>query len=155
MYVSGLEFSRAAAASHKVEKGKKGRDFKVKKSPVICTKEIWGYFLLLFKQLCKCVCIHGTEHTGGTFFKQESKCRQHLAFVNSSCELRAATTQFWLKNSHRHCCQVGSGVTNSGYQNQLCSIKKMNGLHGNSEFCELTQLGAYTKWAKFQKTKYL
>ena len=52
MYVSGLEFNRAAAASHKVEKGKKGRDFKVKKSPVICTKEIWGYFLLLFKQLC-------------------------------------------------------------------------------------------------------
>ena len=57
MYVSGLEISRAAAASHKVGKEKsEPRDFKVKKagkkSPVICTKEIWGYFLLLFKQLC-------------------------------------------------------------------------------------------------------
>ena len=69
MYVSGLEFSRAAAASHKVGKGKKGTRFQSEKSPVICTKEIWGYFLLLFKQLCKCVCIHGAEHTGGTFFK--------------------------------------------------------------------------------------
>ena len=111
----------------KLEKEKREpRDFKSEKRARSFVQKRFGVIFCSCSSNCivMCIRIHGAEHTGGTFFKQESKCRQHLAFVNSSCELRAATTQFWLKNSHRHCCLVGSGVTNSGYQNQLYRINK-------------------------------
>ena len=70
MYVSGLEFSRAAAASHKVEKGKKGRDFKVKKARSFVQKRFGVIFCSCSSNcIVMCIRIHGAEHTGGTFFK--------------------------------------------------------------------------------------
>ena len=44
MYVSGLEFSRAAAASHKVEKRKKGTRFQSEKKPGHLYKRDLGLF---------------------------------------------------------------------------------------------------------------
>ncbi len=143
MYVSGLEISRAAAASHKVGKEKREpRDFKSEKRARSFVQKRFGVIFCSCSSNCivMCIRIHGAEHTGGTFFKQESKCRQHLAFVNSSCELRAATTQFWLKNSHRHQCQVGYAVSN---KIRLRFSMKLMGFKKVAIFCELTQHGTY------------
>jgi hypothetical protein len=56
MYVSGLEISRAAAASHKVGKEKREpRDFKVKKEPGHLYKRDLGLFFAPVQACVMCM----------------------------------------------------------------------------------------------------